>query len=1095
MFRERWLKWGKIAIAFIFALMCFGMTQRSAMALNVTYYSQKNPSWMYKPIPGGWNMYNSGCTTTAAAMVFDYYGANLDPGTLNDYLNSHSGYTSGGYLKWDVAEAAANANGGHVTAFHAYGGSATNAVNNSTINNALNAGYPVIAQVDGGSHWVVITGKTDNTFTINDPYFPSFTTLASWSNTVYEYKVYEGTPSPVGGGSAGNGGSGGGTDCTAGLANEINANIQYFESQRNITIPFAGMGKYFVKWGSYFGIDPKYILAIAGQEEDFGTDPEPPYNSWGWGPGWSGFAAGWDTTIKPDSKGPGADGSTYYDPAHGGIYMDSGWEDAIFWVAHSLHNDYYSANAELGSPRPKTVNAMQRYAPYWDYDPGSNGPNLDASMWVTPVSTLLTQIGGDPNDITFPTGYCGSGGSNPNPGGGGTGSGTNAYSFVSESPLDGKELDPGQTITKTWIFNKLGSESWSGYTWKYNLTETGTIFGQQYSNTRITSSNTGTLTQLSGSQWEATVTIKAPQSPGWYREYWQLTDSNGNAIQSDSALHNSYWVDINVKRVDNLQFISDVNYPPGAHVSVGQPFTKTWKVKNTGNVPWTTSYNLVFVSGDQMRDTNSIAVSAEVGPGSTANLNLGLKAPSRPDTYTGYWRMKDENGNFFGDTLKVQIVTTFTAHVQTTADGSAYNAKARLQKQDGGNWTTIQDWKATPFDVSDLIKGVYRVQYSEENVPAWYQIPADETFNSDNLSGSTKTFTGNYPRVDWYAEFVSQSPSGTATMKAGQMQQFTVTLKNRGAQAWTKDNFHLGLKNAGSNEAGSFFLTKAADGSDSGWTSDSRIHSNETTIGTDQNATFSFWMRAPATAGTYTEHFSLVNDGSGGFWFTDTAPHNNSAHNGPDIVWNITVQPDTPPTLQNQSITVDQDSSVTISLSPANGNGNPWVVQNSNPRHGTLSEGPDSLSAVYTPDPGYVGQDSFTVRVSDGLLTSNSATISITVKPAAAPPADPDPDPGTNVAPEPLNQDLTVTRNRPLSITLSGFDSDGDALTYQAIIVPRQLVNGRWVGGSPANGTLSGSGANLVYTPDANFRGRDSFQFQVSDGVETSTGTITITVR
>jgi len=677
-----------------------------------------------------------------------------------------------------------------------------------------------------------------------------------------------------------------------------------------------------------------------------------------------------------------------------------------------------------------------------------------------------------------PSGACGG-----DSGGGDTGSGTIAdeYNLVGESPKDDYVADPGEQIHKTWTIVNLGDVDWTGYKWEY-------VYGDQ-----MTSSSTGNLVHLSGKQWQASIDITAPQAPKTYRGYWRLVDSSGNPVNNE--LNGApYWVNITVKRVDNLQFISDVNYPPGAHVPVGQSFTKTWKVKNTGNVPWTTSYNFAYVSGDQMKDTSSIAVSAEVSPGSTANLNLGLKAPSRPDTYTGYWRMKDENGNFFGDTLKVQIVTTFTAHVQTTADGSAYNAKARLQKQSGSSWQTVQDWKATPFDVSDLTKGVYRVQYSEENVPAWYQIPADETFNSDNLSGSTKTFTGNYPRVDWYAQFVSQSPSGTATMKAGQMQQFTVTLKNRGAQSWTKVNFHLGLKNAGSSEAGSFFLTKAADGSDSGWLSDNRIHSNETTIGTDQTATFSFWMRAPATAGSYTEHFSLVNDGSGGFWFTDTAPHNNSAHNGPDIVWNITVQPDTPPVLQDQSITVDQDSSVTISLNPAGGNGNPWIVQNSRPRHGTLSEGPDSLSAIYTPDAGYVGQDSFTVRVSDGLLTSNSATISITVKSTATPPP-PNPQPGGNSAPEPLNQSLTTPRNRSLNITLSGFDSDGDALTYQVIIVPRQLIRGRWVGGSPAHGTLSGSGANWVYTPDANFRGTDSFQFEVSDGVETSIGTINITVR
>ena len=55
------------------------------------------------------------------------------------------------------------------------------------------------------------------------------------------------------------------------------------------------------------------------------------------------------------------------------------------------------------------------------------------------------------------------------------------------------------------------------------------------------------------------------------------------------------------------------------------------------------------------------------------------------------------------------------------------------------------------------------------------------------------------------------------------------------------------------------------------------------------------------------------------------------------------------------------------------------------------------------------------------------------------------------------------------TITLSGSDPDGDALTYS-------IVSG------PTNGTLSGSGANLIYTPTANYNGPDSFTYKVNDG-------------
>jgi hypothetical protein len=39
---------------------------------------------------------------------------------------------------------------------------------------------------------------------------------------------------------------------------------------------------------------------------------------------------------------------------------------------------------------------------------------------------------------------------------------------------------------------------------------------------------------------------------------------------------------------------------------------------------------------------------------------------------------------------------------------------------------------------------------------------------------------------------------------------------------------------------------------------------------------------------------------------------------------------------------------------------------------------------------------------------------------------------------------------------------------------------------APRHGTLSGSGANLIYTPEADYRGPDSFTFKASDGIADS---------
>jgi hypothetical protein len=89
---------------------------------------------------------------------------------------------------------------------------------------------------------------------------------------------------------------------------------------------------------------------------------------------------------------------------------------------------------------------------------------------------------------------------------------------------------------------------------------------------------------------------------------------------------------------------------------------------------------------------------------------------------------------------------------------------------------------------------------------------------------------------------------------------------------------------------------------------------------------------------------------------------------------------------------------------------------------------------------------------------------------------------GVNNAPVASAQSVSATEDIAKSITLSGTDVDGDALTYTVLT-------------QPGSGTLSGTAPNVTYTPAANFSGSDSFTFRVSDGSATSTAaTVSISV-
>jgi hypothetical protein len=136
--------------------------------------------------------------------------------------------------------------------------------------------------------------------------------------------------------------------------------------------------------------------------------------------------------------------------------------------------------------------------------------------------------------------------------------------------------------------------------------------------------------------------------------------------------------------------------------------------------------------------------------------------------------------------------------------------------------------------------------------------------------------------------------------------------------------------------------------------------------------------------------------------------------------------------------------------------------------HGTLSIlGPN---VTYTPAANYSGPDSFTFTVSDGVLDSLPATVSITV---------------TAVNDPPVANDQIVTTNEDIAlpITLTAADPDPlDTITYTVTT-------------QPLHGVLSGAAPNLNYTPALNYNGPDFFTFLVSDGTGTTLpASIAITV-
>jgi VCBS repeat-containing protein len=124
---------------------------------------------------------------------------------------------------------------------------------------------------------------------------------------------------------------------------------------------------------------------------------------------------------------------------------------------------------------------------------------------------------------------------------------------------------------------------------------------------------------------------------------------------------------------------------------------------------------------------------------------------------------------------------------------------------------------------------------------------------------------------------------------------------------------------------------------------------------------------------------------------------------------------------------------------------------------------------TYVPAPNANGTDAFTFRANDGISNSNVGTVSVTITPV-------------NDAPVAANAAVTTQRNQPLNAQLQAVDVDGDALLFSLRQSPRR-----------GSVTISANGS-FTYTPNANYTGRDSFTFRVSDGTATATGSVDVTI-
>ena len=225
-----------------------------------------------------------------------------------------------------------------------------------------------------------------------------------------------------------------------------------------------------------------------------------------------------------------------------------------------------------------------------------------------------------------------------------------------------------------------------------------------------------------------------------------------------------------------------------------------------------------------------------------------------------------------------------------------------------------------------------------------------------------------------------------------------------------------------------------------------------------------------------TSHGTLTFNANGSFGYTPAAGYRGpdsftyrvsagGQFSGPATV-TITVVTE-PPTAVDNSYATNEDLKVYVPLPGVLGNdragdsgGALTATLVSGPANGTVVLDPDG-SLTYTPAANFNGTDSFTYRAHDTAMASNTATVTITVKPVNDPPKAPD-------------ESYTAIEDGSLTVAAPGVlgnDTDIDSAVLTAIRLS-----------GPSHGTLAlASNGGFTYTPHRDYYGLDTFTYQVRD--------------
>lgn len=279
-------------------------------------------------------------------------------------------------------------------------------------------------------------------------------------------------------------------------------------------------------------------------------------------------------------------------------------------------------------------------------------------------------------------------------------------------------------------------------------------------------------------------------------------------VVADVVDPTSYFSDVTVPVVDELTYLADVTIPDGSAVVAGQPFVKTWRVRNNGTSLWE-GFTLEHFADDRMGGPDSAPLPA-LKPGEAGEVSVPLVAPPTPGRQRSAWKARNARGRLFAFELYADVVVTpiarrddalFVAEVTLPAGSAVEAGQAALKtwrvRNSGDSiwdktYRLAPDGAGPPLSLPTVKPGAtadLSVSVTAPATPGAFRAvwrlrnPAGEPFGPELAVDWRVVAPAGRPAdgATWVADLTI--PTG-ARLSPGQKFTKTWRLRNSGAVAW-----------------------------------------------------------------------------------------------------------------------------------------------------------------------------------------------------------------------------------------------------------------------------------------------------------------------